>query len=942
MADVKIGTADYVLACQAGDLRAAAQALIDMGQRPVLLRTDNTGSCKVPFDDGAWGRRLVAKRMETLERSIKRGLLGLGLGFQPTGNLAVLDLDCPDKDRDRLPEVLAGAVELLFGGEVPETFEVHGKGGSHLWFTISDNLRDKWAEMGLGKKKIELAGGGAVEVFMPTPDGQGQYQVATAPSAGKSIGAIRPIQPMPASLEEYLIKAYCSVTGSVEAAGLFKAGITSAARERFFEATIRQAITKISNAPKGTQHDTVRNWGMMLAGYAVSLGQVHRRVECHEEAMRAAKAAGASENRASRTWDDGWEYGLNKPAPLDHTKIAEYESARVEPIHIRTGKNKVIRRGANRAENSAGEAFEERVDNQDVEGSLGSCEGAGGLEEALSVLRALANTLRADKQIWWHVKQAVASKYGQEIADQVVESLRAELAIEHPEKGDKDKAGHKWTWKRFVKEARENGYKPEDGAASLDPADMADYILGQIDLAGRLVFYRGLPYVYSGGRYLDDAATGKDYLSNLVTNLATPVFRRAEMYLTPKEVAAIIMHLKALADITDRVTGLNGWIDQRDTDPDPADIIPVANGLVIATGTRKPRLIPHSDRWFCLNCGEAAYDPKAAPPRHYMNLLNEIYEGDRDAIKLEIEMLGVTVGRDSRKFQKIFVLYGEMRCGKGERMDLYARLVGGAKALNVCDVVKGNLQHVIGQPMIVIDEPDIDAMTKTDGLAVTSFLKGVTGGSEVSISVKYAGNYSGQLAAQIWVTTNPMFTGRDSTGAFASRLIGNIHGRSWLDKEDLTLKSKLQSPAEMSGVLRLALIGLRRARRLGRFTATDGTARMQEACRGSGSSFLEWMSAAIEVTGDKGEGHTIEELYESYAEYCNKVGSGAKKRAGLKAELLQVKGIKYDTTKIVRIRSRDKPGRYFRGIRIRPIESESGVVEFQRIAGRYGTNFRRN
>ena len=102
------------------------------------------------------------------------------------------------------------------------------------------------------------------------------------------------------------------------------------------------------------------------------------------------------------------------------------------------------------------------------------------------------------------------------------------------------------------------------------------------------------------------------------------------------------------------------------------------------------------------------------------------------------------------------------------------------------------------------------------------------------------------------------------------------------------------------------------------------------------------MSAAIEVTGDKGEGHTIEELYESYAEYCNKVGSGAKKRAGLKAELLQVKGIKYDTTKIVRIRSRDKPGRYFRGIRIRPIESESGVVEFQRIAGRYGTNFRRN
>lgn len=381
MEHVKIGTADYVLACQAGDLRAAAQALIDMGQRPVILQTDSTGSCKVPFDAGAWGRRTVFKRMETLDSLIERGGFKLGLGLQPTGNLAVLDLDCPDKDRDRLPEVLARAVELLFGGEVPETFEVHGKGGSHLWFTISDNLRDKWAEMGLGKKKIELAGGGAVEVFMPTPDGQGQYQVATAPSAGKSLGAIRPIQPMPASLEEYLIKTYCTVTGGVEAAALFKAGITSAARERFFDATIRQAVTKISNAPKGTQHDTIRNWGIMLAGYAVSLGQVHRRVECHEEAMRAAKAAGASDNRASRTWDDGWEFGLNKPAPLDHTKIAEYETARVESIHIRTGKNKVIRRGAGGAENDAGEAFGDRADNQGDRGSLGSGEDAGGAEE---------------------------------------------------------------------------------------------------------------------------------------------------------------------------------------------------------------------------------------------------------------------------------------------------------------------------------------------------------------------------------------------------------------------------------------------------------------------------------------------------------------------------------------------------------------------------------
>lgn len=340
-----IDVSGFVRACLDGsDLREVAKTLIAIGQRPVLLLGDNAGTCKVPFGDGNWGAKPVDKRIEQIERCIKRDIKGLGMGFQPTGNLAVLDLDCPGKDRSRLAEVLGGAVELLFGGEVPETFEVHGKGGSHLWFTISDGLRDKWAELGLGKKKIELAGGGAVEIFMPTPIGRGQYQVATAPSAGKTIGAVRPVAPMPASLEQYLMENYCAPAAGV-APNLIEAGITSGARERFFLACIQQSVDGIVNSAEGTRHDTILKRGMMLAGYAVSLGQVHRREECQGYAMDAARAVGRSDRLAAREWSDGWEHGLQKPAPVDHTKIAEYETSRAASVQIKVGKNQTIRRG---------------------------------------------------------------------------------------------------------------------------------------------------------------------------------------------------------------------------------------------------------------------------------------------------------------------------------------------------------------------------------------------------------------------------------------------------------------------------------------------------------------------------------------------------------------------------------------------------------------------
>ena len=263
--------------------------------------------------------------------------------------------------------------------------------------------------------------------------------------------------------------------------------------------------------------------------------------------------------------------------------------------------------------------------------------------------------------------------------------------------------------------------------------------------------------------------------------------------------------------------------------------------------------------------------------------------------------------------------------------------------MKVQDIIKGNLQHLIGQNMIIIDEPEVEGMTKSDAVTFTSFLKNVTGGGDVSISVKYAGNHVGRISGQIWVTTNPMLTGRDSTGTFASRLVGNIHGQSWEGKEDLALSDKLQTPAEMSGVLRLALIGLRRVRRREKFTLTDGTVRMQTVARGVGSTFLEWVSERVVITGDKSDAQTIKELYGDYCEFCKNAGCGAKKKSGLVAELLQNKKIEYQGDKPGRING--KLGRFYTGIKLRPVEVEpddGGVVEFQRISSRYGTNFRRN
>ena len=263
-------------------------------------------------------------------------------------------------------------------------------------------------------------------------------------------------------------------------------------------------------------------------------------------------------------------------------------------------------------------------------------------------------------------------------------------------------------------------------------------------------------------------------------------------------------------------------------------------------------------------------------------------------------------------------------------MDIYGKMVGGFETISISDIVKGNLEKAIGAAMIVIDEPNIKTMSSDAGHEVTSFLKSVTGRSPVSIPIKYEPNYSGLLETQIWVTSNPIFTGPDASGTFATRLIGNHHGVSWEGREDQGLQAEIEQ--ELSGILRLAIVALRRLRRRGQFTDTNGTERIRVACRGVGSASLEWMDERIEFTGDyDNDALTIEELYDSYLDFCNRTKGSAKRRGNLKADLLQMAKIHY-SEKLTWHKGRGKMGRFFTGIKLAPVEADDGgVVHFNRI-----------
>lgn len=279
------------------------------------------------------------------------------------------------------------------------------------------------------------------------------------------------------------------------------------------------------------------------------------------------------------------------------------------------------------------------------------------------------------------------------------------------------------------------------------------------------------------------------------------------------------------------------WVSQEEGDPPAEEVMSFRNGL-LHVPTRGFR--PATRRLFTLNALAFDYAPRAPEPVEWLRFLRQLWGDDGESLETLQEMMGLLLTGDT-SYQKIFMLVGPRRSGKGTIGRVLQALVGEA---NYCaPTLNGlgqqfGLESLVGKTLAVISDARLSG--RADQSVVVENLLRISGEDVISAPRKYKTDWSAKLRTRFVILSNEVPALMDQSGALASRFVVLQLRRSFYGQEDRALEGKLL--AELPGVLLWALEGLDRLRARGHFRQPgSGTeaVRQLEALASPIKAFLE-------------------------------------------------------------------------------------------------------
>ena len=274
------------------------------------------------------------------------------------------------------------------------------------------------------------------------------------------------------------------------------------------------------------------------------------------------------------------------------------------------------------------------------------------------------------------------------------------------------------------------------------------------------------------------------------------------------------------------------WLLTRGNEPSAAEMLPVANGLLHLPSGKLHLATP---AFFGLNACNLRYDPDASAPQRWLGFLSEVFGDDIEAIETLQETMGYALTPDTSQ-QKILLMVGPTRCGKGTIARTLTELVGrdnvAAPTLASLSTNFG-LAPLIGKPLAIIADARLGS--RSDPAAIAERLLSVSGEDALTIDRKFQPAWTGRLPTRFVVLTNELPRLVDASGALAKRFVVLTMQRSFLGREDHGLTGKLL--AELPGILNWDgrdFCGCGRA-------ATSFSRRARRGHRGPGSAGLaDW------------------------------------------------------------------------------------------------------
>ena len=283
-----------------------------------------------------------------------------------------------------------------------------------------------------------------------------------------------------------------------------------------------------------------------------------------------------------------------------------------------------------------------------------------------------------------------------------------------------------------------------------------------------------------------------------------------------RKVANVMEAMAALAHFPSDIDPPS-WIAHSAAETEAAQMISCTNGLLDLSNRK---LVIHTPALFNLVSVPFDYDPEAPEPVEWLKFLDSLWPGDEESIGLLQEYFGyVLSGRTD--MHKLLALIGPFRAGKGTIARILTRLVGKGNVVGPTLAGLGTnfgLSPLLGKPLAIISDARLGSAPSH---TVVERLLSITGEDMLTVDRKYREPYSGRLPTRFVMLSNelPRFT--DASGAIATRMLILQLTKSFLNKEDRAIESRVVP--ELPGVLNWALEGLDRLTASGRFTVPESS-----------------------------------------------------------------------------------------------------------------------
>jgi putative DNA primase/helicase len=254
------------------------------------------------------------------------------------------------------------------------------------------------------------------------------------------------------------------------------------------------------------------------------------------------------------------------------------------------------------------------------------------------------------------------------------------------------------------------------------------------------------------------------------------------------------------------------WIDAEPSDPDPATLIVSPSAIYVPT---MDQLRPLTPRLFTTNAVDYAINRTAPPPVEWLNFLSTLWPDDPDSIALLQEWCGLCLTAET-KYQKILLIVGQPRSGKGTIGRVLGRLIGLANVRGPTLASLGGqfgLQPLIDKRLAIIADARLSG--RSDQSVITERLLSISGEDVLTVDRKNTDSWTGRLLIRLVVLTNEIPRLTDASGALANRFLPLQLQESYLGREDLYLEPRLL--AELPSIFWWAVEGYRRLTQRGHF-----------------------------------------------------------------------------------------------------------------------------